>query len=332
MTRAAWERTITDNAGNVLTGVQIAVFQSDGVTPATIYGQLSGGAALANPFNTGLQTSAKFFADPGRYVIRAIKDGLTKEFTDVDIADKAIRDDLGSAAYLTATTSRSDATTGRAMRVGDFGFAGSYIIPPGGDLDRAGPSGIYREETPEHGISFSSTFHMNSEDGRQQLTIARQGNRMAFRGSPFGSFDEPGQSWGPWAEVFHNYNVVGPVFYDFVNGVPTGAIIERGANANGEFTKFADGTMICTFRRAGAITTATYSGAVAGLRIAQFLWPFPSVFAASPSVSGVGADDVAVGWVSGNNVGVDTVNASYFTQTAAPAGTEILLTAIGRWR
>lgn len=28
-------------------------------------------------------------------------------------------------------------------------------------------------------------------------------------------------------------------------GIPTGAIIERGSNANGEFTKFADGTMLC---------------------------------------------------------------------------------------
>lgn len=30
-----------------------------------------------------------------------------------------------------------------------------------------------------------------------------------------------------------------------VGAVPTGAIIERGSNANGHFTKYADGTMIC---------------------------------------------------------------------------------------
>ncbi|WP_313522504.1 hypothetical protein [Shinella sp.] len=29
-------------------------------------------------------------------------------------------------------------------------------------------------------------------------------------------------------------------------GVPTGAIVERGSNANGEYVKFADGTLICT--------------------------------------------------------------------------------------
>ena len=31
-------------------------------------------------------------------------------------------------------------------------------------------------------------------------------------------------------------------------GVPTGAIIERDSNANGEYVRFADGTMICTQR------------------------------------------------------------------------------------
>lgn len=29
-------------------------------------------------------------------------------------------------------------------------------------------------------------------------------------------------------------------------GVPTGAIIERGSNSNGEYVKYADGTLICT--------------------------------------------------------------------------------------
>ncbi|MFL1495729.1 hypothetical protein ACI77E_30595, partial [Pseudomonas antarctica] len=28
-------------------------------------------------------------------------------------------------------------------------------------------------------------------------------------------------------------------------GLPTGAIIERGSNANGSYTKYADGTLIC---------------------------------------------------------------------------------------
>ncbi|MGL4755446.1 MAG: hypothetical protein ACRCXB_24050, partial [Aeromonadaceae bacterium] len=42
---------------------------------------------------------------------------------------------------------------------------------------------------------------------------------------------------------YHTGNVVGVV--NILNGVPSGSIIERGANANGEYIKFADGTMIC---------------------------------------------------------------------------------------
>jgi hypothetical protein len=43
--------------------------------------------------------------------------------------------------------------------------------------------------------------------------------------------------------MFNQGNILGTVSES--SGVPTGAIIERGSNANGEFVKFADGTMLC---------------------------------------------------------------------------------------
>lgn len=45
-------------------------------------------------------------------------------------------------------------------------------------------------------------------------------------------------------DVYTMGNVLGTVSQ--LEGVPTGAIIERGSNANGEYVKFVDGTMICT--------------------------------------------------------------------------------------
>lgn len=150
---------------------------------------------------------------------------------------------LGTASKLTATTGVFDAVVGRALRVGDFGIASSSVTVA--DLKTVVPSGLYRQEDPEHGIAYTTTLHTNSGDGRQQLTLGRAGYRMAFRGSPFGAngTGDPGQYWSPWAEVFHNYNVVGPVFFDTLKNVPTGGVIERGANASGEFVKFADGTV-----------------------------------------------------------------------------------------
>ncbi len=43
--------------------------------------------------------------------------------------------------------------------------------------------------------------------------------------------------------VYDRGNIIGTVTE--AAGAPTGAIIERGSNANGEFVKYADGTMIC---------------------------------------------------------------------------------------
>jgi hypothetical protein len=34
-----------------------------------------------------------------------------------------------------------------------------------------------------------------------------------------------------------------------MNALGVGGIIERGSNANGEYVKFADGTLICTYNR-----------------------------------------------------------------------------------
>lgn len=50
----------------------------------------------------------------------------------------------------------------------------------------------------------------------------------------------------PWRENYHQGSILGTVSQS--GGVPTGAIIERGSNANGEYMKLADGTAILLFR------------------------------------------------------------------------------------
>ncbi|MBC3375812.1 hypothetical protein HU762_17820 [Pseudomonas sp. SWRI92] len=49
-------------------------------------------------------------------------------------------------------------------------------------------------------------------------------------------------------------DIVGPVSQS--GGVPTGALIERGSNANGQFVKYADGTLICWGSGSGNVDTA----------------------------------------------------------------------------
>lgn len=53
-----------------------------------------------------------------------------------------------------------------------------------------------------------------------------------------------GLTWSAWNISYGRHNTVGTVSQS--GGVPTGAIIERGSNSFGEYTKFADGTLICT--------------------------------------------------------------------------------------
>lgn len=46
------------------------------------------------------------------------------------------------------------------------------------------------------------------------------------------------------ADYYNTHNILGVVSQS--GGVPTGAIIQRSSNANGEFVRFADGTQICS--------------------------------------------------------------------------------------
>lgn len=65
-------------------------------------------------------------------------------------------------------------------------------------------------------------------------------------------------------------------------GIPTGAIVETGTNANGTYTKWADGTMICRHTGAGQAATigggsVFYSGGVN--------FTFPATFITAPTIT-----------------------------------------------
>tara|TARA_R100000152_G_C6782307_1_gene219812 strand:- start:40941 stop:41657 length:717 start_codon:yes stop_codon:yes gene_type:complete len=77
-------------------------------------------------------------------------------------------------------------------------------------------------------------------------------------------------SWGQWFQQYSQKNILGTVSQS--GGVPTGAIIERGSNANGEYTKFADGTLICVtvVRSSGPVDSA-----VGSIFNSALLGPFP---------------------------------------------------------
>jgi len=135
--------------------------------------------------------------------------------------------------------------------------------------------------------------------------------------------------------VYHRGNVVGTVSES--GGDPTGAVIERGSNANGEYTKFADGTMIAT-REFDYLTESqsvsniygTGSGTLytrAGGRDYSFAAPFSEPPVVSAFVRNFGDYPASH---HGRNIGTGSFNIVAFS-SATNLSIPMSYIAIGRW-
>lgn len=118
-------------------------------------------------------------------------------------------------------------------------------------------------------------------------------------------------------------NLIGSVSES--GGVPTGAVIERGSNAQGEYVRFADGTQICTASVTVDINQSNgalfWSGAASH--------SFPMAFVQTPHGTG-SLSSTADGWINGR---ADSAAAWEFAcfATASKTGETAELIAIGRW-
>ncbi len=129
-------------------------------------------------------------------------------------------------------------------------------------------------------------------------------------------------TWRRWYRQYSQYNLLGTVSQS--DGVPTGAVIERGSNANGSYVKFADGTMIATFN--------------ATLSSGSYTWTYPVAFAAAPQVSAIQVVGTATDLVSTTCSTPGTGSVNIYGNISTDSGTSwvastsaIRLTAIGRW-
>lgn len=140
--------------------------------------------------------------------------------------------------------------------------------------------------------------------------------------------DLAGVSPGP--EFYQRSNILGTVSQS--GGVPTGAIIERGSNANGEYTKYADGTLICR-KRTSVLSCTTAVGAI--FVSANETWAFPASFVAPPEVVR-GASRITSGtsspWPMGGSSEPTTTGVNLAIAAAANNVTGSCdAVAIGRW-
>ena len=122
-------------------------------------------------------------------------------------------------------------------------------------------------------------------------------------------------------------------------GVPTGAIVETGTNANGTYTKYLDGKMTCT--KTVSLTTQINilvggQGSVFGSSLGTGSQTMPATFVAVPKVSAwVSTNAAFTGWIGGQ-VAIATTStwpSSLLLEAfARPSQTHTIdLFAIGRW-
>jgi hypothetical protein len=193
---------------------------------------------------------------------------------------------LGTAAYANLTTHATDTATGRVLRVGDYG-EGTALVIDQHDVQTALPNGNYYLTNPTNrppgvsaGASLFAKYKRHSGTTVWSVDIAVVGTGKKFTGV----FISPDFTW---KNEFNNENILGTVSQS--SGVPTGAIIERGSNANGEYVRYADGTQECWSPqiRLGYVNANS----------CDFTWTFPASFVSTSyghSINGEGFAGLAV--------------------------------------
>lgn len=134
-----------------------------------------------------------------------------------------------------------------------------------------------------------------------------------------------GGAWQAWALAFDQATLLGPVTQS--GGVPTGAVIERGTAAAGEFVRFADGMQICTSAGVTVPNASTASGAL--FRSATVTWTFPRAFAVAPTVSGSVQDGEC--WLAAEVPSGTAVSLRALSPVTKAAALTLRALAVGRW-
>jgi hypothetical protein len=151
-----------------------------------------------------------------------------------------------------------------------------------------------------------------------------------------GTPDFPNGATLDGAAAYSRDNILGTVSES--SGTPTGAIIQRGSNANGEFVRYADGTQVCWRNSNLTLTQAST------LRWDR-RWDFPVTFSDSAFYADLIMEGFGPTNYSNTNVGAARVTSrgtSFVSfniyragdnESAIPSNSEmdVRAYAIGRW-
>lgn len=287
--------------------------------------------------------------DTGLYRIGANNIGVATNGTEVARFTTSGAQVTGTISGTAVTQTSIDNTANRLTKVGDFGLGGAPIL-----YDSTSPFNIPLVDAT-HFIGNSSVSNVPTDAPvgstvfvgmHARLGSARQA-QMLFQlsGSTHAYWRLNNSAWSDWFRFYDTGNLLGTVSQS--GGVPTGAVIERGSNANGEYVRFADGTQICWHVvDLDGLAPNTASGSLFRLSAGLGPYAYPAAFSGSvrhAEVSLHGSDNAVIrnGSVGarlrrGSTVKtIEWATVDIFTTSSDPgtAGeiTRISLFAIGRW-
>lgn len=130
------------------------------------------------------------------------------------------------------------------------------------------------------------------------------------------------------APAYHSGNLLGGVTQS--GGLPTGAVIERGSNSNGDYCRLADGSQTCWHEFTADLAIST--SFMGGYRSSDMTWTFPASFIGVPAMAGMPVSGTAFG-VSSRTYSSGLVGTFAATAvTSQSTGTiRIRVIATGRW-
>lgn len=186
----SYTRVTVDKWGRVIGGISHNTLGGYGIIDAYTSAQV----------DEALSTKAGKATTLGGY---GITNAYTKTEVDTALGLKADKSQLGTAAALKATTSTTDATEGRVLRVADFGLGGT-VAPVVNDARSLEVSGIYSIITGTLGVpaaagSGSMLWHMNHLNAVGNRTATQE---IVTRSNPARKFwcARVNDVWGPWIE------------------------------------------------------------------------------------------------------------------------------------
>ena len=227
-----------------------------------------------------------------------------------------------------------DATTGRLARVfqtgGVFGLGvaqGQSLGAAVGSANAVAVAGWYRTDATTTNLPATApTGVLEVIHGLGASAVVQNWTEVPASGAArLWQRHFAAGSWQAWALAFGQATLLGPVAQS--GGVPTGAVIERGTAASGEFVRFADGTQICTSAGVTVPNASTGSGAL--FRSATVAWTFPRAFAVAPTVSGSVQDGEC--WLAAEVPSGTAVSLRAVSSVTKAAALTLRAMAVGRW-